>query len=273
MTKRIIALILMIFTVIVCSGCSACTYRYEGNHIDLYTVAVHNVFGADGFLKNGDLYDPSIEVIETDEYGRVMFFYHEQQNKFSIALLIMQKSENGFAYYYQDTCCVAYYTGNIITGEQDYRNLFTDDQVQVLKDINDWNRPLDLEKCTKTEFVDQKPDGTLGLTEDDYDKAIKSYAAKTGYRGDDSIFRYAGYCNTDKYGRELYYVYGVGRDVEGIGVSPESKTQYFELAMIFNPDKSCPEENIYEIDATTENINEALKLLKKRCGWNNPWVD
>jgi hypothetical protein len=43
--------------------------------------------------------------------------------------------------------------------------------------------------------------------------------------------------------------------------------------MIFNPDKSCPEENIYEIDATTENINEALKLLKKRCGWNNPWVD
>ena len=44
-------------------------------------------------------------------------------------------------------------------------------------------------------------------------------------KGDDTdtIYHYDEYCCKDIYGRELYYVYGIGSDVDGEGVSPSSK--------------------------------------------------
>ena len=49
--------------------------------------------------------------------------------------------------------------------------------------------------------------------------------------------------------------------------------------MIFNPDKTCPVENIceipigdvYEISDITVNYREMIKALKKTAGWNQPY--
>ena len=48
---------------------SSCSYRgYRGDHADLYTVAVNNVFGISGHTGNGEIsYDPAIDILETDD--------------------------------------------------------------------------------------------------------------------------------------------------------------------------------------------------------------
>ena len=181
----------------------------------------------------------------------------------------MQKSVADFVYYYQDVCQIPFVRtdrgADIV-----YDEVFTLEQIEALKAANDWEKPFNAEKCTRTAVVDGKQEGTLGLEEEDFERYIKEYVKTVGYKGDDNIFRYSEYVNTDKYGREIYYVYGVGRDVKGEGVSPSSQYQYFTLAMIFNPDKTCPVSNICEVaeDATTY---EKVKQLKVDCGWDEPW--
>ena len=51
---------------------------YAGKDRDLYTAAVANVFGAYGNISNGEVcYSPVMTVIETDDYGRKLYFYSE----------------------------------------------------------------------------------------------------------------------------------------------------------------------------------------------------
>ncbi len=110
----------------------------------------------------------------------------------------------------------------------------------------------------------------MKINDKEFEKAIKPIVQKLGYKGDDTIYRYYEYCNTDKFGRELYYVYGIGRDVDGEGVSPTSKDKEFEFAIIFNPDKTCPTENVYLLKDKTLTF-DALKLLKQTVRWNQPF--
>ena len=84
------------------------------------------------------------------------------------------------------------------------------------------------------------------------------------------IYSYSRYCNTDKYGREIYYVYGAGRDVDGEGVSTTSESKEYHFAIIFNPDRSCPKENVREITTDSEFYN-TVEQLKENCGWDEPW--
>nr|MBE6545307.1 hypothetical protein [Oscillospiraceae bacterium] len=269
--KKLISLMMVYVLLFSLSGCA---FRYRGDRTDLYTVAVNNIFGVLGYESNGEaVFDPYIEVIDTDDYGRVLFFYDEgYRNTYGKAIVIMQKYEVDFVYYYQDVCQIPYIVteGSIVTTS--YSDMFSQEQIESLKEANDWNKPLDADKCTRTAVVDSKNDeGTLRLDEDDFERVIKSYVTEHGYKGDDTIYRHSVYCNTDKYGREIFYVYGVGRDVKGEGLSPTSESKWYYFAIIFNPDKSCPKENIYEIIDPTESY-EAIKQLKEDCGWNKPWI-
>lgn len=272
--KVIVCILLLTF---VTFSLVACQAYYSGPHWELYSVAVNNIFGAAGFGDDGEaLPNPDIDIIEVDDYGRVLFFYNEYPNyskqQYRSAIVIMQHYDAGdyrWVYYYQDDCYLPY-LGDETPYPVGYRNLFSEEEVTALKELNDWNKALNLDKCTKAPRSNQKPDGALKIKDKDFEKAIKPIVQKLGYKGDDNIYRYYNYCNTDKYGRELYYVYGVGRDVYGEGVSPTSKDQEFEFAMIFNPDKTCPAENIYVLTDKTLTF-DALKQLKQTVGWNQPY--
>lgn len=272
-TKIIACILLLTF---VTFGLTACLVFYSGPHLELYSVAVNNIFGADGFGDDGEAPpDPTIDIIEVDDYGRVLFFYNEYPNyskqRFRTAIVIMQRYDNpdDYVYYYQDDCYLPY-LGNETPYPVGYRNFFSEDDVTALKELNDWNKELNLDKCTRAACSHRKPHGALKIKEKEFEKAIKPVAQKMGYKGDDTIYRYCEYCNTDKYGRELYYVYGVGRDVYGEGVSTTSTDQEFEFAIIFNPDKTCPEENVYVLTDKASTF-DALKLLKQTAGWNQPY--
>lgn len=271
MKKTKIAICVLLLFVMVLS-LSACRYAYVGWHTDLYTVAMYNVFGAAGFMDGGEpIWDSEIFIIETDNYGRVLFFYDEYlaETNYGTAIVIMQKSDRDYVYYYQDDCYTPYFN----TDRQypfGYRDAFSDEDIEALKLANDWNKEINLDKCTKSEITNKIPSGQLEITRKEFNAVLMPYVKTLGYKGDDTIYRFSNYCNTDKYGRELYYVYGIGSDVDGEGVSPSSKKQNFEFAMIFNPDKSCPSENIYLITDPTL-TPEALKVLKQNAGWNQPY--
>lgn len=273
--KKIKYLILSVLLIPIVLSSTACIfYQYTGAYKDLYTVAINNLFGAYGYCSSEVPFPPVIDVIERDEYGRTLFFYDEgyEGRFFGTAIVIMQKSEDGYVYYYEDDC----YFPNLNARKTfdyyaKYSDLFTEEDIAVLKELNDWNKEINIELCTKSKIVDKKASGVLGINWKDFDKVTKNYAKQMGYKGNDSIYRYDIYCGSDKYGRELYYVYGVGRDVAGVGSSPPSKYQDFNFAIIFNPDKTCPVENICEVPEITVNYRETIKTLKQTVGWNQPY--
>ncbi len=63
-------------------------------------------------------------------------------------------------------------------------------------------------------------------------------ANKYGYLGDDTIYRSSTYCTTDINGKTLYFLYGVGIDIDGEGISPTSDYQKFYMVVILNSDGS-----------------------------------
>lgn len=272
--KKVKVVVCVLIVLLLCASLSACkSFQYYGAYRDLYTVAVNNIFGARGYMGDGEwVAEPTIFIIETDNFGRVLFFYSEYfsgEQNYGTAIVVMQKSDGDCVYYYQDVCytpCfrvdIPYYIG--------YRNLFTEEDIAALKEVNDWNKEVNLDKCTKSQISTEKPSATLKIKSKEFNEAIYPYMQSVGYKGDDGICRYSVFCNADKYGRELYYVWGIVRDADGEGVSSNSQYQYLEFAVIFNPDRTCPFENIYQITDSSLTV-EALKTLKETAGWNQPY--
>ena len=152
--KRIILMILLIFTMILTS----CGYSgYSGKHSDLYSVAANSVLWLNGYSWGADYEcDPSIEVIEEDSYGRTMFTYYEKYYKggdisFS-ALIICQDSNEKEVFFYED---INYIVKEQILYTQNTEN-FTDDEIAYLKLINDWDKEINYDKCVRKDIAKAK---------------------------------------------------------------------------------------------------------------------
>ena len=257
---------------------------YSGEHTDLYTVAVNNIFAIDGFTNNGEaVYDPDITVIETDNYGRTLFFYNEsfyETIDYRIAFVIMQKAEDGYAYYYQDIC----YTNIVLdescypqVGEEDYNSKLAQnaaklskDTIEALKEVNDWNSELCLDKCTKSKIHKDKPDGHRDISTFDFTDAVFKYAKENGYENADfGTCRFFRFCNYDSDGKGLYYVYySVSFDKEN---DKGTDTTFLEYAVIVTPgeyswDFSIKDGAIAEIKDPTK-AKEIVKELKEQNDW------
>ena len=278
--KYIAALLLISIFAISITGCTP--YKYEGDYIDLYTVAVNSIFSARGYIPNAEIFDnPFIEIIEIDEYGRTMFFYYDGFGYFDrdhmydsayynlgYAILIMQKSTENHVYFYEHDCLEMYLMEDRDTFINNKE--YTKNDYSELKAKNDWGKKIDEDKCIQKPLTTRNS-GNLKINDWTYNKIISAYAKSIGYKGDDNIFRNSVYNTSDTYGRELYYVWGVGRDALGEGVSPNSVVQYFEFAIIFNPDGTYNQETcIIEIDDII-NFKEKLIEFKLLNNWNQPY--
>lgn len=258
---RVCGMILVISIVMSLGSCFWPGYR--GENPALFTVAVNNVFASCGYGSNGEvMYDPAIEVLETDDYGRVLFFYQELRRNYTTSLLILQKSDEETASYYRDVCCISIY-GDTYELTKDS---FCEAEIDALKAANDWNQPINDSKCATTPIVNHKPKGSLELEKADFEAAIQTYVKQNGYLGDDHIYRLSRFVSVDAEGRELYYVHGVGRDVKGEGVSPTSESRGYELAILFQADGTCGELGVAEITDPTD-LKTVLQDLKQANGW------
>ena len=86
--------------------------------------------------------------IETDSYGRILFVYvtygyNNKINHRSNWAFVCQKSDEHYVYYY-DNCYI-----NIQDKE------LTNSELDTIKQMNDWNEPLNESKCSKTNQTEE----------------------------------------------------------------------------------------------------------------------
>lgn len=219
--KRI-AIFILIAVVLSCfCGCGQKKpFEYSGNNSDLYTEAINSILGAEGFNKHAEstMNNPFIKVVEEDQFGRKMFLYKERfaltEYSDNYFLLIAQKTENGFVYFYPDfnfTLCETIVeaesndsTENEITyfdGQDGYYHLvgFSNSQIVELKKNNDWGVEINNGKCIKQKVSNQKEDP---LTPKEKNELYKEIFEKS--RNDSYL--YINYVTTDDEGKLLYFV-------------------------------------------------------------------
>lgn len=146
--KRLFIIVLLCTAIIFTS--TSCTLLWSAleptNHWVLCSVGIN----IPGILFDNNGYEYDTEVLEQDSYGRVLFAFRDRNhfyrdNDLSVtALAILQCYEDEFVYYYEDT----FYQ---LVVSQTYQQLpyetYDQSMIDVLKEKNDWNQPLDQTKC------------------------------------------------------------------------------------------------------------------------------
>lgn len=240
---------------------------YSGDHPELYTVAINSFLGSAGYGSNGEIvFSAEAGVIETDDYGRVLFYYHEGINDEGCGYGILQMQQGGYAYFYEDEsviCAANDWTGN---GAYTHDEWFSQKEIDAFKALNDWNQPINEAKCVKRKIVDRKPESKLNLKEADFDKAAKEYFAENEIlHTEKSVHGYDQYFVSDDYGREIHYLYCVVRGF--------SNPHEYILALMFNPDGTCAGSAAVMTIDDPLHYHEALKEFKLRNGWNTEYSD
>ena len=153
--KRILLIIFALFFTLISSSC---VYKgYSGNYSDLYTVAINSVLWLNGHSWGADFEcDPKIEIIEKDNYGRIMFTYYEKYYSgadisFS-SLIICQDSNEKEVFYYED---INYIVKEQVIYSQNLER-FSNEEIEYLKLANDWNKEMNYDKCIKKEITKSK---------------------------------------------------------------------------------------------------------------------
>lgn len=240
--------------------------EYTGENPELYTVAINNFLGSAGYGSNGEIpIQSKIGIIETDAYGRVLFYYHEGTIIAGCGYGILQKSQDGYAYFYEDDCVIP------AANNWNYREIlheewFTQDEIGEFKARNDWNQPLNDSKCTREQIVKKKPKSKLKVREADFDKVAKAYFEDKGITySQRSVHSSDAFFIADDYGREMYVLHCYIRDVTA------SKLDY-DLVIIFNPDGSCDTSKAVTEISDFLNYRELLKKFKQLNGWDTEYV-
>ena len=267
---KLFALMFIVFSLIL--SITGCMYRkYRGDYPDLCTVAWCNVPTIDGYSSNGEaLYDATVEILETDQYGRTLFSYTEMRG--STLALIMQYSDDDTVYYYPDDCYVFISDYNSVNSSYDAQEMQVDptcEEVLSLKALNDWNLPIDESKCEKSEILTRKANkDKLKIKDHQFETVIEEY-----YENYDiyvnprnvSFVRYSEYLMSDSYGREMHVLY---TDFEEH--YDKHITSYTNIFLaVFDPDENCFQESVTLI-AEPKNPALYVKAAKEASGWNTP---
>lgn len=140
------------------SGCDD-TMRYRGgDHEELFSEAAASVLGIIG--------DESARVIvlETDSYGRTLFTYDEStgllDKGITLSLLISQKSDEDYVYYYEDKNYLLMELAEKQEGSMEtVMGKITEEELAQFKAQNDWEQELRPEEMVKTEIIWKKEQG------------------------------------------------------------------------------------------------------------------
>lgn len=251
--KRIISFLMAISIVLVATSCD-CFSCYKGNNIELWTVALNSLLGVSGFESDGIL------ILEEDNFGRRMFAYNGySSNGHILAVLISQKTTDDKSYFIDGVNSV------ICQIEQDYPTKpideglisehFTKEQLDKLKEENDWNKEIDEGKLFGVKITRMKPDPVP------IRKQRKAFSTASDENDFDS--GYSTLLATDKNGKLLYYM-------RGNRYNDEKDDYEFTKSYLVMLDKNG---NLIEETGIEElkdlwNYREQLKKFKESNNWS-----
>ena len=185
--KKMCATILSFFLVL--NMLSSCTTKAD-THLELAlcgSYAVPGMFCAD--LKGGTCV---VTILEEDNYGRMMFSYSAPNvitQKAETALVICQKINEDYVYFYEDKCYLLQENGS--------------HAIQIFKEQNDWNRPLDYAKMSKR--PNQISFDLFIVTESSMPYANVIQAVAEGLGVETSQILQLQFIDADNTGNELYW--------------------------------------------------------------------
>ena len=174
-----------------------CDFKvYTGKHADLFTVAINSVLWNRGHSYGADHpINSEIKIIERDDFGRTLYSYLEgfyiYPTKGSYALIISQYTSDGQVYYYEDC--------NYSLLELPYSQIYEPEMIEQLKEVNDWGKPINTDKCIGKTIIKKK------LTNSELENAVIDKAI-TEYNLSESNYRAcADYLTDDKNGNCIFY--------------------------------------------------------------------
>lgn len=235
--------IILIVFVVFLTSCTQDKDDYNGEYPELYSIAINSLLGAEGYHFGERKIPPNLKVIEEDEYGRKLYTYSEYNTVSAYSLIISQKSDDDYAYFYPDYNFISKSKGD-----------FSGVEIEDLKKKNDWDKGIDVEKCIRVKITRKK-----GLSPIDDEDIIELY--KKAFGKDALSIKSARqaiwFFIADDYGRSMYLGYG------------ENKSY---CVMLINPDGSYDEETWLMFLQDPNNYQDELKAFKELNDWNEPWT-
>jgi len=251
--------------------------KYKGDVPHLYTIAVNSLLWTWGYSVIPETEtDPAIEILETDSFGRILFNYASliplSGCEGESAYLICHYYDDKYVYFYEDS--YLYYGLKTTEPSEEEVNKAKDD-LESLKQANDWNKPLDADKCVRKEIIREKPviDASVQSIRSFYLEIVGDDAVEFNIPTDDDNYLdivgkgrsgfMPSYITSDSNGKHLIVASGL-RKTE----NPEEYGQSYFAVMVFNADWTYDNENyfIIETEEMFEYLDE-LKLFKKSVGW------
>ena len=263
--KKIRKVTMIIALVIIINlGISGCGGRYyRGDYPELFTVALNSLLGASGVAPNL-IDDPEIIVLEKDSYGRTLFMYDEG-GWFGVSILISQKSDGNYVYFYPHYNFIIFEAFSEMTSriarnglrkEHLYPEIIA--QINELKQKNDWNYELDLERSTRREIEVYYNFDRKGPVRDEV--LLELYNIALGDDAWENPLRfYVNFLTTDDYGRSVY-----------LGTGGEWDNQR-HVVMFFQPDGYFDEEKGVMELKDMFGYQTALREFKELNDWNQPF--
>ena len=269
-TKSIILSVCLLFCSVQLCGCS--DYKeYEGEYKDLYTEACYSLICHEGFLRSEDIHQSAIDLIEEDNYGRKLFSYYEEQwystadgQKYILSLLICQKSDDDYVYYYPDInyysvttqyINVGHYDSHRPTHVSDPLSKFKEEEIYAIKMKNDWNKEFREEKCIREKIITNKKEIEIDKTL--LDGICNDILSKEDYS---HLASYRFLCE-DEYGRKIY----------GFNLIVRSREYHRYFAVILNPDMTYDRQTFSVEIYGPFNCQNELQELKLKNNWDMPY--
>ena len=267
-------IVLLLIVLAMLTSLTSCKFIYKGDHPGLYTAAVNSLMWVRGLSTHTEAFhDPLITILETDEYGRILFRYTEDRwyeadyfeyfigVPFS-AIIIVQAVTDEFVYYYEDFNFYhkeKEFQEEYKLDEQEFEAEFTSAEISELKANNDWNQPLTLDQCVKKEFIYKKS------REMDLMDFHPEIAEKIRVQEACEFVVYPKFQTQDAYGRYLYY--------SEIETEQNGGKKYTYALILLQQDLSY---SIFMMDCSSQSFNtlndyqEEIHQFKAENDWNCP---
>ena len=237
--KRTIILLCCLLSLLLFGSCGLFgPSGFAGDTIEtaLWSAGVNSVLETRGHGFHDGIY-----IQETDGYGRVLYICTTFQPESSgrTYLLIAQKYDEEYVYYYSDFNFI------FINEEASRHPDYTEEQVEALKTLNDWDKELDEAKFIKAKISTTKPKSSIKRS------TVEQAAIKAGI--DRSGSMPCIYLYEDAKGRHLFRI------------TKYSPTRQY--LFIINSDGTYDKDICLEMLSDQYNYQQQLADFKKKNGW------
>lgn len=239
MKKTILFIILTTISLSII-GCRSNDFMYNGEYPSLFCVAINSIPLTKGYEQSEIRFNPTIVVLDEDDFGRVLFSYYEDSPVSTYSLLIMQTGDNEKVYFYPDY--------NFISSDSAD---FSNEAINNLKNLNDWNQEYE-----EAKFVDYPITSSKSISPLIYENIKPFY--EFVFPGDEhfSDDRWIKYFISDQNERQMYAI--LSRD----------RTKF--AVLLFNSDGTYDCEKGYLILTDFYAYQDQLKEFKENNNWNEP---